>query len=59
MQKDGKQMSPCDYCGNTKNDQSSGHCYERACYEYSRWVDNGRTPRDIVEKVDDFHFDRW
>ena len=59
MQKDEKRISPCDYCGNPKNDASSDHCFESACYEYSRWQNNSKAPRSVVETVEDFHFDRW
>ena len=50
-----KSISPCDYCTNSQGNT----CLVRACYEYSRWENNGKAPKEVIEKVNDFHYDRW
>ena len=50
-----KSLSPCDYCTNSQGNT----CPIRACYEYSRWENNGKAPKEVIEKVNDFHCDRW
>ena len=58
-----KKISPCDYCANPSNDSRRGDqggiCTERCCIEYSRWINNGSAPKEVVETVEDFHYDRW
>lgn len=46
---------PCDYCMNSNGIS----CPVRACMEYSRWRNNGFAPKEVIEKVEDFHYDRW
>ena len=46
---------PCDYCVNATGDT----CPERMCYEFSRWKNNGLAPREVVNTVNDYHYDRW
>ena len=50
-----KSTHPCDYCANAIGDT----CPVRVCYEYSRWRNDGTAPKEVIEKVDDFHYDRW
>lgn len=50
-----KSLSPCDYCTNSQGNT----CPVRACYEYSRWENNGKAPKEVIEKVNDFHYDKW
>ena len=47
--------NPCDYCANATGDT----CPVIACYEFSRWRNDGTAPREVVNKVDDYRYDMW
>jgi hypothetical protein len=47
-----EEKSPCDYCINATGDT----CPVRACYEYSRWINDGKAPQEIINVVNDFRY---